>query len=219
MLKGVIFDLDGVVVNTVPLHFKAWQKLFAGLGIEFSWQVYRSKVDGISAIDAVKAVAGYDNSRARQAAELKSEYFNRFLEKQAVEVYPDTLRFIKKIIKQQVKTAVISSSRNCRYILGKAGILDRFDSVVSGSEVENGKPSPDIFLKACEKLRLENKDVWACEDAVLGVLACRNAAIKCIGIARDKDKQRLAQADLVVESFDEVDIRELDKKLRPEYEK
>ena len=102
-LKGVVFDLDGVVVNTVPLHFKAWEMMFSEYGVAFSWPVYKSKVDGIPAIDAVKAVIeDCSEEDACRAAEIKSRYFVKLMDEEGVSAYPDVIRFIALLRKHQI---------------------------------------------------------------------------------------------------------------------
>jgi len=138
-LKAVIFDLDGVVVNTVPLHFKAWKKMFSEHGKNFSFQDYKEKVNGIPRIDGAKAILPQSSQqKLKKAASNKQNYFLEFLEKEGVEIYKSTLNLIKNLRKKSIKVAVISSSKNCLYILEKANIDNLFDVIITGNDIKRG---------------------------------------------------------------------------------
>jgi len=199
VLKGVIFDLDGVIVNTVPLHFKAWKRMFAEYGTRFSLRDYEKKVDGIPRLDGARAIlTDLNSAELERAAELKQRYYLRFLKKEGARPYKSGLRLIADLRRRRIKVAVISSSRNCRLILRKAGLIDRIDAVVAGNDVRRGKPHPDIFLLALRRLRLRASECIVFEDAVLGVEAAKRAGIFTIGVDRRRGGSRLEKADFLI---------------------
>jgi beta-phosphoglucomutase len=209
-LKAVIFDLDGVVVNTVPLHFKAWKKMFSEYGKDFSFQDYKEKVNGIPRIDGAKAILPQlSQQELKKSASNKQNYFLEFLEKEGVKVYKSTLNLIKNLRKKSIKVAVISSSKNCLYILEKANIDNLFDVIITGNDIKRGKPYPDVFLLAIKRLNLNPKQCVVFEDAALGVEAAKRAGIRCIGIDRYSNPERLRDADLVITDVNQVDIEQL----------
>jgi len=209
-LKAVIFDLDGIVVNTVPLHFKAWKKMFSEYGKDFSFQDYKEKVDGIPRIDGAKAILPQlSQQELKKAASKKQNYFLEFLEKEGVKVYESTLNLIKNLRKESIKVAVISSSKNCLYILKKANIDNLFDVIITGNDIKRGKPHPDVFLLAIERLNLSPKQCVVFEDAVLGAEAAKMAGIRCVGVDRYNNPERLRGADLVIADVNQIDIEQL----------
>ncbi len=209
-LKGAIFDLDGVIVNTVPLHFKAWARMFAQYGHNFSFEDYKSKVDGIPRIDGARAILkDLSDEKLNKAAAKKQGYFLEYLESEKIDVYQTTLNLIKELRNQGVKIAVISSSKNCPRILKTAGLYEFIDVEINGSDITKGKPDPQIFLMAQEKLGLEVGECVVFEDAVLGVEAAKSGGFKTVGIDRHQDPQRLNKADLVVKDLGEVDFNKL----------
>lgn len=211
MLKGVIFDLDGVITHTVLLHFKAWQKMFTEYGKKFDFDDYKQKVDGIPRIDGARAVLGELNPQELDlAASKKQKYFLEFLEKEGVEVYSSTIDLVKILKDKGIKRAVISSSKNCLYILKRAGIDILFDIIITGNDIKKGKPEPDVFLLAAQKLGLDPLDCLVVEDAVLGVEAAKRARMKCIGIDRYQNPQRLSKAERVVNDLSEVSYQEIE---------
>ncbi|MBU1113055.1 MAG: beta-phosphoglucomutase family hydrolase [Candidatus Omnitrophica bacterium] len=208
--KGAIFDLDGVIVDTVPLHFKAWKKMFLEYGQEITFQDYKEKIDGIPRISGARAILkDLSEDKLNQAASRKQGYFLEFLEKEGVKVYPSTLELIENLKNQKIKVAVISASKNCRFTLEKAGIDSLFDVIITGNDVKKGKPEPDVFLLAAEKLNLSPEVCIIVEDAVLGVLAAQRAGMRCVGIDRYQNPQRLAKANLVVNDLSEVTVEQL----------
>lgn len=210
MLKGVIFDLDGVIVNTVPLHFKAWKKMFSEYKKIFNLEDYKKKVDGIPRLDGAKAIlSDLSEEELKKAATKKQEYFLEFLEKEGVKIFEGTLNLIKELKDNYIKVAVISSSKNCLHILKKAKIDNLFDVIITGNDIERGKPSPDIFLLACERLNLEPSECMVLEDSVLGVEAAKRGNLKCIGVDHYRRPQRLIKADWVVNTLKDVNLKKL----------
>ena len=209
-LKAAIFDLDGIIVNTVPLHFKAWKKMFSEYGKDFTFQDYKEKVDGIPRIDGAKAILPQlSQQELKKAASKKQNCFLEFLEKEGVKVYESTLNLIKNLRKESIKVAVISSSKNCLYILKKANIDNLFDVIITGNDIKRGKPRPDVFLLAIERLNLSPKQCVVFEDAVLGVEAAKRAGIRCVGVDRYNNPERLRSADLGIGDVSQIDIKQL----------
>lgn len=209
-LKGVIFDLDGVIVNTVPMHFRAWKKMFSQYGRKFTFRDYKLKVDGIPRIEGARAILPeLSAAELDKAASRKQAYFLEFLKKGRIKVYGDTVGLIKRLKENDIRTAVISSSKNCRYILETAGISGLFEIIITGSDVRIGKPHPDVFLLAAKRLELKTKECVVVEDAVLGIIAAKRAKMKTVGVDRYRSPERLKQADLTVSSLRKVSLSKL----------
>ncbi|MCF7908050.1 MAG: beta-phosphoglucomutase family hydrolase [Candidatus Omnitrophica bacterium] len=209
--KGAIFDLDGVIVHTVSLHFKAWQKMFSEYGKEFSFEDYKQKVDGIPRISGARAVlTDLSDQELMVAAARKQIYFLEFLERDGVEVYQSTIDLVKELKAQNIKVAVISSSKNCLFILKRVGVDSLFDVILTGNDVKKGKPEPDVFLLAAEKLNLTSDVCLVFEDAVLGIEAANRAKMKSIGIDRYQKPERLSKADIVCSDLSELNFQKLE---------
>ncbi|MCD6449262.1 MAG: beta-phosphoglucomutase family hydrolase [Thermotogaceae bacterium] len=212
MLEAVIFDMDGVITDTVPIHFKAWKKLFEKYGYYFDFRVYKEKVDGKPRLDGLSSVAT-DRRREElvKMAEEKQKYFLEFVELEPPEVFKDTLELILKLKEENIKVLVASSSKNTRFILERIGIIDLFDVVVTGYDFKKGKPDPEIFLIAAKKSGVNNKNCIVIEDSIEGVNAGINAGMKTIGIARHGNERELSHAHAVVKSLEEISIDFLEK--------
>lgn len=208
--KGAIFDLDGVIVDTVPLHFNAWKKMFAEYGKDFTFADYKKKVDGIPRLDGARAIlTDLSEDELEKAASKKQGYYMELVDNAEIGIYHSTVDLINELKKNNIKIAAASSSRNCRYILEITKLVDLFETIVIGGEFKKGKPDPEIFLLAATRLRLSSDEVVVFEDAMLGVEAARNGGMRCVGIARKGDKNILKKADIVVSDLSEVNYREL----------
>lgn len=209
-LQGAIFDLDGVVVDTVPLHFKAWKRMFNEYGHEFDFDDYKAKVDGIPRYDGARAIlTELPDDKLKEAADKKQVYFREALDAEEIPRYDTTIKLIADLQADGIKVAVISSSKNCPHILRKIGLFDRLGAVISGHDITKGKPDPQIFLMAAEKLGADPHDCVVFEDAVLGVEAAKRGEMKCVGIDRYDNPKRLAKADVVVKDAGEVTVNKL----------
>lgn len=212
LLRGVIFDLDGVIADTVPAHFAAWKQMFAEEGYAFDERVYHDRVDGRRRFDGAQAVmVDAAPDRVSAAASRKDAYFLKQIEQGQFEVFADTLNFLRACRAEGLVLATASSSRNARLVLEKAGIADKFAAIVGGDDVSNGKPHPDIFLLAAKRLGLPPEACVVIEDAISGVAAAKAGGFLCIGIDRTGQTERLAGADLIVESLSRLKLCDIEQ--------
>ena len=149
LLKGLIFDLDGVLVDTVPAHYEAWRRMFTEYGYEFGPREYREQVDGLRRLEGARAVMrDAPAETVAQAADLKNRYYLELIDQGRFNIFESSVRFVRQCEERGCRLAAASSSMNVRHILEKAGILDAFPVVIGGNDVVDGKPHPEIFLTA-----------------------------------------------------------------------
>ncbi|HKL36726.1 MAG TPA: beta-phosphoglucomutase family hydrolase [Salegentibacter sp.] len=226
--SAVILDIDGVLTKTATHHARTWKKMFAKflkekqgdnfqpLDIEEDYNEYidgKPRRDGIRSflnskkIDLPEGEPGDapEKDRLEDLAKRKNNLFLQINEKEGVDVYHDSLKILKKWKGQNIKLAVLSSSRNCKLIINKAGLTSFFSVRVDGitSEKENlkGKPNPDILLKAAENLKVNPGNTIVAEDAISGVKAGKRGEFALvIGVDRGGKKEKLekAGADLII---------------------
>lgn len=209
-IKGAIFDLDGVIVNTVPLHFKAWKRMFEERGHKFTMDDYLRKVDGRPRLEGAAAIlTELGPEEIKTAGEAKQKYYLELLEKEPIEIFNSSVKLIRSLKGKKIKLAAASSSKNATRILKKIGLYDIFDVNVSGSDFSKGKPDPEIFLTAASKLSLLPKDCVVFEDASSGVEAAVRGKFRCVGIDRHGDPASLSKADRVVRDLSEMSMDEI----------
>lgn len=208
--RAAIFDMDGVVVDTVPIHFNAWKRMFADYGHDFSFEEYKQKVDGIPRTDGARAVlTGLNDEEVKKAANKKQDYFLEEIERVKIPVYQSTVDLIGEFKSCGIRVAVVSASRNAPRILTRVGLVNRLDAVVSGLDIRKGKPDPEIFLVAAKRLGAKSEECAVFEDAVLGVLAANRAHMRCVGVDRYGNPERLKNADIVVSDLGEIDYNKI----------
>jgi len=196
---AAIFDLDGVLTMTAEIHAEAWKRLFDGYledlagkeGADFRpfspRRDYREYVDGKPRHDGIRSFLdsrgihlpfgkpddGPDKATVCGLGNRKNLIFNGLLERKGARVHAAGVELVREFRRRGIRTAVVSSSRNCRNVLRAAGIEDLFDVRVDGAVSESlglaGKPAPDIFLAACEQLGIEPSRAVVFEDAMAGV--------------------------------------------------
>jgi alpha,alpha-trehalase len=238
--QAVILDLDGVITQTAHLHARSWQGMFdqylqqhstAGQKSLAPFDIdtdYRTYVDGKPRYDGVRSFLESrdihlpqgtpDDSPDKETicglGNRKNEIFLELIEAEGVDVYEDTVEKIHQWRSQGLKTAVVSSSRNCKPILENAGLLHLFDTKVDGVDSAQldleGKPAPDIFLEAADELGVKPQQAVAIEDAISGVKAGRAGNFGLVvGVDRQGNQREnlLAHgADRVVANLDELNL-------------
>jgi beta-phosphoglucomutase len=204
-LKGAIFDLDGVLVNTVPLHFKAWKKMFNEYGHKFEMEDYLLYVDGKPRMDGARAILKeLSEEDLKTAASKKQEYYKQLLREDEIEKFPSSIELAQTFKKKGIKRAVASSSKNTLAVLEKAELMDLFDAIVTGNDFKRGKPDPEIFLTAAKRIGLPSAECIVFEDAKAGVEAGKNGGFFTIGINRHDKAEELKVADIVVDDLNEL---------------
>lgn len=230
---AVLFDLDGVLTPTAELHQRAWAEMFEGFLTEYlgpdhepyTASDYHDYVDGRPRFDGVRtflAARGIVLPDGREddppghgtvgaLGNRKNELFNELLRTEGIAPYPGSVRLLDHLARRGTKLAVVSSSRNARDVLAAAGLTDRFDVVVDGLVAQRdeiaGKPAPDTFLAACDRLGVAARDAVVVEDAVSGVAAGAAGGFGLvIGVDRGAGREALlaAGASVVVADLAEL---------------
>ncbi|MEZ5935680.1 MAG: beta-phosphoglucomutase family hydrolase [Alphaproteobacteria bacterium] len=208
--RGAIFDLDGVLVDTVPLHFEAWKTMFHHHGVAFDEAAYRAKVDGRTRSDGVRAMMpDADEATVQRAADEKQALFTALLAKQPLKVFDASISLVHRLADGGVPLAVASSSINLAPILQRAGVDHRFQVIVSGADVLHGKPDPEIFLRAARRLGLAPADCVVFEDAAAGVEAAKRGGFFCVAIDRLGRPENLQAADMIISDLQHLDADQL----------
>lgn len=188
MLKAVIFDLDGVLVSTDEMHFKAWSRLAEEIGITTFTKEDNIRQRGVSRMASLEIVLeksdkSYTDEEKAELADRKNSYYCEMLKTLTPDdVLDGALDFLKLLKANNIKTAVGSASKNAPVILEKTGLTEYLDAISCGLDVTKSKPDPEVFLKAAEKLGIEPKDCLVVEDAHAGVLAAKNGNMYALAI-------------------------------------
>jgi beta-phosphoglucomutase family hydrolase len=216
-LEAVLWDLDGVIADTADYHYRAWRNIFNERGVEFSkadfMRYFGRRHDTI-----IRFAVGDSLSpeEFRAISERKQVLYRRLVSQNIIPL-PGAVELIKSLNAHGIKTAIGSSAvaENIDVILRGLGIQDCFQAIAYGTEVAEGKPSPQIFLLAAKKLGVKPADCVVIEDAIAGVTAARRAGMKCIAVTNSHPGDKLQNADLVVDSLEKVNINVLSGLFRP----
>lgn len=208
MIKAVIFDLDGVIVNTDEYHYQAWKIIADEEGIYFDRNI-NERLRGVSRADSLdiileKAERPYSLDEKNKLLEKKNEIYREFLKKlTGNDILPGVYENLKKLKTMKVKTAVGSSSKNTPFILEQTGLKDYFDVVVDGNLVTKSKPDPEIFLQAAALLRFDPKECLVVEDAHAGIDAAKLGGFLSLAVGYSCGYEK---ADYSAESLKDIDL-------------
>ncbi len=214
-VKAVIWDMDGIIADTAQYHLKGWQIVFGKRGVNYTEEDYRRNTgkrnDGI-----IKSVLGEKIAQNEiiTIAREKDETFRQLIS-QNIRPFPGVLKLITSLKEHKFKIAIASSApmENIQLITQSLKIHNCFDAIVSGWETTKGKPDPQIFLLAAQKLGVKAKDCIVIEDAVVGVAASKRAKICCIAVTNTNPEESLREADLIIDTLEEITIDDLERLL------
>lgn len=236
--RAVIVDMDGVLTQTARLHARAWQAMFQNYLAERQQRTgqaiqpfdistdYRQYLDGKPRYEGVRSFLksrgiefpwGEENDPPDRETicglgNRKNKLFHELLDREGAAVYDDAIRQLRHW-RRKLKTAVITSSRNGRRVLESAGLLEMFDVIIDGNDLQRlglrGKPAPDVFLRAAEELDVRPGETVVIEDALAGVQAGRAGRFGLVvGVARDDNARalRAGGADRVVSDLTQIEL-------------
>ncbi|NOU78855.1 beta-phosphoglucomutase [Paenibacillus sp. LMG 31459] len=205
-MKGAIFDLDGVIVDTAKYHYLAWRSLAEELGFQFT-EEHNERLKGVSrmrSLDILLEIGGLEFSEAEKLvmADKKNRLYVEYISGlDESELLPGVKAYLSGLRMRGVGVALGSASKNAVFILDKLNIAGLFDAVVDGNKVSRAKPDPEVFQTACWELGLQPQDCVVFEDAEAGVAAGKAAGMQVVGIGK---REVLKEADLVVSGLHEL---------------
>jgi len=209
MLKAVIFDMDGVIVDTEPLHRKAFLKMFADTGIEVSRELYGT-FTGKATLAICRELC--DHFQLSQSPEtlmaLKRKYFNEIFENDLdLSLLDGVFPLIKDYYNNGLKLVLASSASmdNIYRIFARFDLDKYFSAKLSGADLKESKPHPEIFIKAANAAGQATSECIVIEDATNGIKAARAANIFCVGYqSANSTNQDYSDADVVISHFEEI---------------
>jgi beta-phosphoglucomutase len=214
---AVIFDLDGVITNTVHYHFLAWKRLADELNIPFD-AAFNERLKGIDRMGSLDLILGRVHrattaEERRALADRKNTYYQQLIATMTpADLLPGAVEALIDVRQAGFSIALASVSRNAFTVLDRLGITDRFDYIVDAAQVRHGKPDPEIFLTAAEYIGVPPARCIGVEDAAAGVQAIKAAGMYAVGVG---DLLALAQADRVIPDLTAFHIGEYLAGLHP----
>lgn len=205
----IIFDMDGVLVNSEPIHFECEKRTFKSLSIDVD-STQQEVYVGMSQIEmwrSIKIKYGVNLSIEELISLHYESLYKAFLQNETLRPIDGVDNLINMAKNCNFKLAVASSSpkKLIEIILKKIGLINDFNIIVSGEEVRKGKPHPDIFLKTCKDMGVSPKSAIVIEDSRNGVLAAKSGGITCVGYHNPcSGKQDLSEADICISNYKEI---------------
>lgn len=199
-IKALLFDLDGVLVDTAVFHFRAWKRLANSLGFDFT-EKENEQLKGVSRDRSLRLIlnwAGIEKTEAEreELAARKNEWYLELVNRMKKgDTLPGAEDFLKRAKAAGYKLALGSASKNAGLILERTGIKPYFDAMIDGNRVSASKPDPEVFLMGAEALGVRPADCLVFEDAQAGIDAARAGGMHVVGIGKEED---LNGADFVI---------------------
>ncbi|MEA4998504.1 MAG: beta-phosphoglucomutase [Candidatus Limiplasma sp.] len=187
MIKGMIFDLDGVIVSTDDCHYLAWKRMADEEGIYFDREI-NERLRGVSRMDSLqiileRAAKPYTQTEKEAMAARKNDYYVALIQELTpADILPGAAETLAALRQKGVKMAIGSSSRNTPVILERIGLSTAFDAVADGNQITRSKPDPEVFLLAARLLGLAPAECLVVEDADAGVEAALAGGMKALGV-------------------------------------
>jgi len=206
--KACIFDLDGVIVDTVPAHYVAWKAMADELNIPFT-EVDNEQLKGVSRTESMKRILEMgrvvkSNVEIEEMTTKKNHIYVDIISKMTPEdILPGVVEFLDLLDENHIDVALGSSSKNAPVILKAVGLADRFKVSVDGNQISHSKPHPEVFLLGADRLGYKPSECVVFEDAISGVQAAKRGNFKCIGVG---DSSVLGEADVVVPNMKNIDL-------------
>jgi len=201
--RAILFDFDGVLAETMEDLFLAWKKAFSKFNLEIKEEDYYP-LEGTKVIEIARIISEKYEIKINpdEVVKLKDEYY---LKNNSFRFYPGVLDFIDILISNKIKIGIVSaSSKNKLNSTVPENFLKKFNVIITNEDYSKGKPDPEPYLNAAKKINLKNNECIVVENAPLGINSAKNAGMFCIGITSTVEKDKLKEADLIINNFKEL---------------
>lgn len=205
-LKGIIFDLDGVICSTDEYHYQAWKQLADSIGIYFD-RTINNRLRGVSRMASLDIILErsskeYTDDEKETMAERKNEVYRQLLNQMSpVDLSGEVKTTLDKLREQGCRLAIGSSSKNTKFILQQIGLGGYFDAVSDGTDITRSKPDPEVFLIAAQRLQLLPEDCLVVEDALAGIDAAKAGGFAAAGLG---DAAGHSEVDYSMKGFSDL---------------
>jgi beta-phosphoglucomutase len=208
MIKAVIFDLEGTVINRTENDYLAWEKLFNEYDIDFELEDYQ-KVLGVKESDVIHWYLNVDAVEVSRLLGKKETYVKEFISQKGINLIPGVESLLEEIKNLGVKTSLATGfgKEKLEYIFEKADIKNYFDSVISTEDVKSGRPDSELYLNAAKRLNILPSACVVLDDEEIGVKAAKEVGMKCIAFAASHTSNKLVNADLVIKSYADFNFK------------
>ena len=208
MIRGIVFDFDGVLVDSEPLHFAAYQEVFSALGASLTREDYYGHFlgyddAGVFGMMAARHEWRLDPEKLTALIEEKSRVFGNLVSSRDV-LYPGASAAIERLASEYpLGIASGALKHEIEIVLRGAGLNRHFQFIVAAGDTPESKPSPAPYARAAELHRLPPAACLAIEDSRWGIVSAKGAGMKCVGITNTYPRSDLAQADAIIDSLEE----------------
>lgn len=211
MLSAVIFDFDGIIVDSEPMHFRAFNEVLNPIGIEIAWEDYCEKYIGFDDRDAFREAFKSNNKKisTRDLKHLiaqKADVFQKYIQAGEATPLPGAVELIKSI-PARLPVALCSGAlrEDILPIIGNLGIANAFSQIVTAEDTPKSKPHPAPYQLAIEKLGIEDPSTAvAIEDTPAGIMSAKGAGLKVLAVTNSYDRDYLMEADAVTDSLEKI---------------
>ncbi len=213
---AIIFDMDGVIVNSTPYHEKAWKLFLKRYGYNLSESEFKHHVNGKINFDIIKHFFPKASKKEIESyGDKKEKMYREIINKEMIS--PEgLLKFIFMLAKRGIAMAIGTSAppQNVNFVLKKLHLRKYFPIIIDASQIKKGKPNPEIYLKVAKKRGYPPSKCIVIEDAILGIQAAKNAKMRVIAITTTQRREELKEADMVIDSFSELSYEKLIKVMK-----
>lgn len=213
-MKGIIFDMDGTMVDNMMVHHRIWQQVLKDLGLDWSIEKVKAEVHGVNT-EILKRLFGdtySDEERLAISNRKESAYRDYFQSK--LKLIDGLPAFLEQLYKANIPMAIgtAAPADNANFVLDTLNIRHYFKGVFHAGSVRKGKPNPEIFLKAAASLDLNPDDCLVFEDSVSGAATAKNAGCKAIIVTTTHSKEEFAHFDHILQfinDYNEIQLENL----------
>jgi beta-phosphoglucomutase family hydrolase len=216
---GVIFDWDGVIIDSSRQHEESWERLAREVGKPLPEGHFKTGFGRKNEFIIPNILGwGEDPHEVRQLSLRKEELYREIVLEKGLEPLPGVRTWLGRLAEARLPCAIGSSThrKNIEVSLDVLGLRNFFDEIVSAEDVSHGKPDPEVFLKAAEKIGMAAKRCVVFEDAHVGIEAAHRAGMRVIAVATTNPLKDLGKADRAVERLDELEVEEISNWFPPE---